>query len=150
MTRSTATTVAEYLAALPADRRAELAAVRRVVRKHLPRGYRETMAAGIITYEVPLSVYPDTYNGHALWYAALAAQKGYSSLYLMAVYGSKPLAQRLKAGFRAAGKKLDMGKSCIRFRRADDLALDVIGEIVASTPLPAYVAIAKAARTKET
>ena len=147
MTRSRATTVAAYLAALPAARRAELAKVRQAVKTRLPKGYRETMCAGMITWEVPLAVYRDTYNGHALWYAALGAQKGYSSLYLMAAYGNKDLAARLKTGFRKAGKKLNMGKSCIRFTRADDLALDVIGAVVASVPIDRYVAIAKAART---
>lgn len=148
MTSTRATTVAAYLGALPEDRRAELAAVRRVIRKHLPRGYRETMCAGMITYEVPLSVYPDTYNGQALWYAALGSQKNHLTLYLMAAYGNPVLARRLKEGFRAAGKKLEIGKACIRFRHADDLALEVIGEIVASTPLERYVAFARSVRRR--
>ena len=139
-------TVAAYLARLPADRRAELARVRRVVRKHLPTGYKETMGWGMIMYGVPLKLYPDTYNGHPLCYAALAVQKNHSSLYLMSVYGSKALLAELKAGFKKAGKKLDMGKSCIRFKRAEDLDLETIGDLIARTPLAKYVAIAKAAR----
>ena len=139
-------TVAAYLAGLPADRRAELARVRRVIKKHLPTGYKETMGWGMIMYGVPLKLYPDTYNGHPLCYAALAAQKKHTSLYLMSVYGSKALLAELKAGFTKAGKKLDMGKSCIRFKRADDLDLETIGDLIARTPLAKYVAIAKAAR----
>jgi len=141
-------TVAAYLASLPADRRAEVARVRRVITKHLPKGYKEAMGWGMIMYGVPLKVYPDTYNGHPLCYAALAAQKNYTSLYLMSVYGSKPLLAELKAGFKKAGKKLDMGKSCIHFKRADDLALDTIGKLIARLPVSKYVEIAKAARRR--
>jgi hypothetical protein len=148
MAKSTATTVAAYLAAIPAARRAELARVRRVVRKHLPPGYKEAMRAGIIVYEVPLERYADTYNGHPLWYAALAAQKNYLTLHLLAAYSSKAVQRQLAAGFRAAGKRLDMGKACIRFRTADDLALDVVGEVVAGTPLEKFVAIAQALRRR--
>ena len=122
--------------------------MRAVVRKHLPRGYEETVARGVIVYSVPLRVYPDTYNGQALWYVAMASQKNYLTLYLMNAYAHAPLAQRLRDGFKAAGKKLDMGKACIRFRSADDLALDTIGEIVASTPIEKYVAIARAVQRR--
>jgi hypothetical protein len=140
--------VEAYLEQLPAERRRELERVRAVVRKNLPPGYEETLATGIITYSVPLRVYPDTYNGQALWYVAMASQKNYLTLYLMNTYAHAPLAQRLRDGFKAAGKKLDMGKACIRFRSADDLALDTIGEIVASTPLEKYVAIARAVQRR--
>ena len=146
--RSAARTVTAYLAQLPPERRAALVEVRRVIKKHLPRGYRETVTAGMITYEVPLRVYPTTYNGRALWYAALASQKGYASLHLMAVYGSAELRRRLQDGFRQAGKRLDMGKACIRFRQSGDLALDVIGEIIASVPMATYIAVAEAARQR--
>jgi uncharacterized protein YdhG (YjbR/CyaY superfamily) len=143
--RSPVQTIAEYLAALPAARRSAVATVRGVVKRNLPRGYRETIRQRMILYEVPLSVYPDTYNGHPLCYAAMAVHKTGISLYLMAAYGSPALTQRLKDCFREAGKKLDMGKSCIRFQDAEDLELDAIGEVVASTPLVKYVAAAKAA-----
>jgi hypothetical protein len=148
MPRSGATTVAAYLAAQPPERRSELQKVRRVIRKHLPRGYRETLNWGAITYEVPLSRYATTYNGQPLCYAALAAPKSHLALHLMAAYGNAVLRQRLEDGFRLAGKRLDMGKACIRFRTADDLPLDVIGEIVASTPVEKYVAVAEAARQR--
>lgn len=143
MAKSKAKTVAQYLAQLPAERRAALARVRGVIRKHLPRGYRETMNWGMITYEVPLSRFPRTYNRQPLCYAALAAQKRYSTLHLMPVYGDVALARRLKEGFKKAGKKLDMGKACIRFHRAEDLALDAIGKAVASTPLKRFIAYAE-------
>lgn len=141
-------TVAEYLAQQPADRRKELERVRAVVRKHLPDGYKEGFGFGMIGWVVPLERYPDTYNGQPLMYAALAAQKNHLSLYLMGPYGSRELLQRLKDGFDAAGKKLDMGKSCIRFKRADDLDLDTIGQLVAAIPADRWVEIAKAARKR--
>jgi hypothetical protein len=128
------------------DRRKELEKVRQVIRKHLPAGYVETITKGMIVYEVPLAIYPDTFNGHALWYVALASERSYLSLHLMSVYGSPVLATRLKDGFAAAGKKLDMGKACVHFQRADDLALDAVGEIVAAVPMAKWIAIAKAAR----
>lgn len=145
MAKQTPATVTEFLAQLPPDRRKEIQRVRDVVRKHLPAGYVETLTKGMIVYEVPLERYAETYNGHALWYAALASQKAYLTLHLMPVYGSAPLAQRLRDGFEAAGKRLDMGKACIRFKRADDLALDAIAEVVASVPVDRFIAHAEAA-----
>jgi hypothetical protein len=117
-----------------------------LIRRHLPAGYRESINWDAITYEVPLRRYPTTYNGQPLCYAALAAHKGHASLYLMGVYGSPALRRRLEAGFRKAGKRLNMGKSCIRFRRADELALDVIGAVISAVPVNKYVAMAEAAR----
>lgn len=144
----TAPDVAAFIAKLPVERRRELERVRRVVRAHLPAGYQETLAGRMIVYEVPPARYADTHHGRALWYAALASEKNYLSLHLMPVYGSPRLAQRLRDGFAAAGKRLDMGKACIRFRAADDLALDAVAEVVASTPLERWVAIAEAARRR--
>ncbi|HXY20466.1 MAG TPA: DUF1801 domain-containing protein [Gemmatimonadales bacterium] len=135
-----------WLAALPPAAAAELSRVRDVIRAHLPAGYREAVRGSVIAYEVPLERYPDTYNGQPLWYAALGAPKSYLTLHLMGAYGSPELRRRLADGFSAAGKKLDMGKACVRFRKADDLALGVIGEIVAALPLEKWVAIAKASR----
>jgi len=143
------TTVTEFLASLPAERREAISRVRSVVRKHLPAGYKEVMCLGMITYEVPLKVYPDTYNGNALWYAGIGAQKNYMTLYLMNAYGDAGLLRKLQEGFKAAGKKLDMGKACIRFKAADDLALETVGEVVASTSLEQFVATAKAARSRK-
>jgi hypothetical protein len=139
---------ATFLASVPADRRADVARVREVILRRLPAGYEEAVVRRMLVYQVPLARYPDTYNGHALWYVALASQKSYLSLYLMGAYGDRGLAQRVRDGFKAAGKKLDMGKSCIHFKRAGDLPLDVIGDIVAALPLERWVAIAQAARRR--
>ncbi|HET9604808.1 MAG TPA: DUF1801 domain-containing protein [Gemmatimonadales bacterium] len=146
MASQTSPAVMKFLAAQPPERRRELERVRDCIVRNLPRGYEESLAGKILAYQVPLAAYPDTYNGQPLWYAGLAPQKHYLSLYMMCAYGSPDHARRLKEGFAAAGKKLNMGKSCIRFRTADDLPLDVIGELVASIPMKRWIDIARAAR----
>ena len=139
MVSSKATTVAAYLASLPAERRKEIAAVRKAVQAGMPKGYQEVMNWGMICWEIPLTTYPDTYNGQPLCYAALAAQKQHLSLYLMGAYLNVELVTALKEGFKARGKKLSMGKSCIRFKTADDLPLPVISKVVAATPPARYI-----------
>lgn len=141
MVTSKATSVKEYLDTLPAERRAVVSKVRTVVRKHLPRGYQETMNWGGICYEIPLKRYPDTYNKQPLAYVGIVAQKNYFALYLLGVYTDPKKLALLKAGFKKAGKKLDMGKSCVRFRKLDDLPLDTIGKVVASMTPEAYIKI---------
>src|SRR5207248_6246879 len=106
------------------------AAVRQGVRGDLPRGYREAANWGMICYEVPRERYPDTYNGQPLCYAALAAQKNHYAIYLTCVYQDPEQAAWLKGEFRKAGKKLDMGKSCLRFKRLEDLPLEAIGKVI--------------------
>ncbi|HET7459590.1 MAG TPA: DUF1801 domain-containing protein [Longimicrobium sp.] len=140
MPRSTASTVDEYLAELPEERRQVVSAVRDAVLRHLPEGYREAMAYGMIGYGVPLERYPHTYNNQPLSFAAIAAQKNYYALYLTCVYGNPDLERELREAFAAAGKRLDMGKSCIHFRSVDDLPLDAIGRIIARTPPEALIA----------
>ena len=140
--------VASFVAKLPAARRREVESVRDVIRQYIPDGYEEVISKNMLVYQVPLERYSDTHNGHPLWYVALASEKSYLSLHLMRVYGDAAQAQRLREGFRAAGKKLDMGKACVRFQTADDLALDVVAEIVASTPSDRWVEIAEAARRR--
>ena len=146
MVSSKAATVADYLDELPTERRAEIARVRDLINEAMPQGYREGIGYGMIGWVIPLEHYPDTYNGQPLPYAGLAAQKNYNSLYLNCAYASKERAERLKAAFAAAGKKLDMGKSCIRFRKADELALDAIRDEIASTPPDEFIRIHEQAR----
>ncbi|NUT94440.1 MAG: DUF1801 domain-containing protein [Saccharothrix sp.] len=144
MVRSRASTVEAYLDELPAARREVVAAVRAVVLANLPEGYDEGMAWGMITYSVPLSRSGKTYNGQPLGYVALAAQKNHLSLYLMGVYGSRE--DEFRAAFEATGRKLDMGRSCVRFRELDDLPLDVIGAEVARQSVDEFLAHVRAAR----
>lgn len=149
MATSSAKTVAEYLEGLPKDRRAAIEAVRKVVRKNLPKGYREAMGYGMIVWQVPLDRYPDTYNGQPLCYAALAAQKSYCALYLMGVYQVPAQAAALAAAFKAERKRADMGRSCIRFRAPEDLPLATIGKLVAGTSVEAFIAQHEASRKRE-
>lgn len=134
MVQSQAATVEEYLEELPEERRAVVSAVRDVVLENLPEGYVESMAWGMIGYGIPLSRYPDTYNKQPLSYVALAAQKRHYALYLMCCYQDSEDEAFLRRAFERAGKKLDMGKCCVRFKKLDDLPLDAIGELVARTP----------------
>lgn len=147
MASSAAVTVAEYLAELPPERRAVVAAVRDVVRRALPAGYEEQVGWGMLTYVVPLARYPTTYNGQPLSYVALAAQKQHYALYLTTPYQDPAALARLRDGFARAGKKLDMGKSCVRFKRLEDVPLDVVADIIADTPPDAFIAQYEAART---
>jgi len=146
MVRSDAPSVQEYLQELPPERRKVISAVREVILKHLPAGYAESMNWGMISYEIPLDRYPDTYNGQPLSYAALAAQKHYYSLYLMSVYGDAEQEERLREGFKKAGTRLDMGKSCVRFRKLEDLPMHVIEEAIARTTPEQFIALYEASR----
>jgi hypothetical protein len=143
-----AKTVTEYLDALPPAKRQVIARTRTFIKKHVPKGYKESMDWGAITYAIPLETFPETYNGRPLCYAAIAAQKNYCSLYLMGVYGDTKKSKLLADAFKARGLKLDMGKACIRFKTLDDLPLEVIGEVVASVPPDKYIEIYQQARKK--
>jgi hypothetical protein len=134
---SNAPTVAAYLRELPPDRRAVVAAVRQLVLEHLPKGYEEAMNWGMITYQVPRKSFASAANPQPLCYAALAAQKNYYSLYLMSLYVNPKELAAFRAAFKAAGKKLDTGKSCVRFRQLDDLELPAVARLVAATRVEA-------------
>lgn len=148
MQNTAATTPEEYLDDLSPDRREVVAAVRDLILRHLPAGYDEAIRWGMLSYEIPLSLYPTTYNKQPLLYAALAAQKHHYSLYLMGIYSEKAGEELLRKAFEKAGKKLDMGKSCIRFRKIDDLPLRVIAEAIAATPVEDFTALYEASRKR--
>ncbi|HXV74988.1 MAG TPA: DUF1801 domain-containing protein [Candidatus Polarisedimenticolaceae bacterium] len=141
--QSKATTVAQYLAELPADRRAALSAVRKVILANLDRDFEEGMQYGMIGYYVPHRVFPAGYHcdpRQPVPFAALASQKNHMSLYLMAAYGEGLDEAWLRKAWAETGKKLDMGKCCIRFKKVEDLALDVVAEAIRRVPARAYVA----------
>lgn len=139
MAKSKAKTVDEYLAELPEDRRAEIAIVRKVILANLPDGYQEMMQFGMIRYVVPLERYPVTYNGQPLMFAALASQKNYMSVYLMNIYSDEAVEKWFVEGYKASGKKLDMGKACVRFKSLQDLPIDLVGEAIALTPVAGFI-----------
>jgi hypothetical protein len=139
--RSEAGSPEDYLDGLEPERRAAIGAVRRCILASLPDGYEEAMRWGMISYEVPLSILPRTYNKQPLMYAALASQKRYMSLYLTNVYSKPSLTEWFRERYRATGKRLDMGKSCVRFRSLDDLPLDLVADTVAKTPVDEFIEI---------
>ena len=139
MVAGPAKTVEEYLDSLAADRRDALAAVRQVILDNLPAGYQEAMQYGMISYVVPTGVLPNTYNGQLLAVACLASQKNYMSVYLTNIYSAPADAEWFVAEYRKTGKRLDMGKSCVRFRSLDALPVELIGRAVARTPVEEFV-----------
>jgi uncharacterized protein YdhG (YjbR/CyaY superfamily) len=148
MARSQAKTPEEYLAELPESRREIVSSIRDVILENLPEGFQEKMNWGMIAYEVPLDRYPDTYNGQPLMYMALAAQKNHYAVYSSGVYMSPEGEEWVKEEFRKAGKKLDMGKSCIRFRTLEEVPLEVIGKIARGHSVEDFLAGFEAARRK--
>jgi hypothetical protein len=141
--QSKAATVTDYLAGLPEDRRAAISKVRSVIRKHLPKGFAERMTYGMIGYVVPHKAYAAGYHcdpEQPLPFAGLASQKNYMSLYLCS-HMSPKVDERLRQGFKASGKRLDMGKSCIRFKKIEDLPLDVIGEAVGGISMADFITL---------
>lgn len=148
MVSSAAGTVKQYLAELPPERRKVVSAVRDIINANVPDGYQESMAFGMIGWSIPLSRYPETYNKQPLGYVALAAQKNNYSLYLMGVYADGRQEQKLRAAAAAIGRKLDMGKSCLRFKSVDDLPMAAIGELIASMSVDDYIAVYEASRKR--
>lgn len=144
--RSDASSVEEYLAELDEERRETVAAVRALVRDALPDGFTEEMNWGMISWELPLERYADTHNGKPLQLAALASQKRHCSLYLHGAYMDPELVKRLEEGFAEAGLKLDMGRSCVRFRTPGDLPPDVIREVVGALDPDGFIALYESAR----
>jgi hypothetical protein len=144
MQNKTAKTVDEYLAVLPDDRRAALEAVRKVILKNLDKNYEEGMQYGMIGYFVPHRVYPAGYHcdpKQPLPFLGLASQKNYMALYMMCLYLDEEQLEQFNAEWAKTGKKLDMGKSCIRFKKVEDLALDVIGKAIKRVPAKKYIAV---------
>lgn len=141
--QSKATTVKQYLSELPADRRAAVEAVRKVILQNLDKDYEEGIQYGMIGYFVPHRVWPDGYHcdpKQPLPFASVASQKNHLAVYMMCLYSDPETERRFREAWAKTGKKLDMGKSCIRFKNAEDLALDVIGETIRKVPVKVYLA----------
>jgi len=146
MVRSAAQSVDEYLRELPEDRRAVVSEMRKLIRKHLPKGYDEAVNWGMLCWQIPLERYPDTYNGQPLGYVALASQKNHFALYLTTAFMDPEQDAALKEGFAKEGKKLNMGKSCLRFKKLDDLALDAVAKVIAAMTPEQFIAMYEQAR----
>lgn len=140
MANSNTQTVEEYLQNLPEYRREIISEIRELILENLPEGYEETINWGMISYEIPLERYPDTYNNQPLNYLGLAAQRNHNSLYLMPVYQDEELQDWLEEEFKKANKKMDMGRSCLRFNTTNDLPLDAIAKIVSHQTPDEFIA----------
>jgi hypothetical protein len=133
----------EYLNELPEDRRLALQAVRKLILDNLQPGFREGMGYGLIGYSVPHSIYPQGYHcdpKKPLPFAALASQKNHMAIYLMCVYGNADLESWFRQEWAKTGKKLDMGKACLRFKKVEDLAFDVLAELFRKVTVEKYIA----------
>ncbi|HTR51642.1 MAG TPA: DUF1801 domain-containing protein [Kofleriaceae bacterium] len=139
-------TVDDYIDSLPDDRRHAIRTVREVVNSKLPAGYEEGIVYNMISWFVPFTRLAETYNDQPLCLASLGSQKGHMALYMMSVYGDAKLRAWFEKAYKASGKKLDMGKSCVRFKQLEDLPLGVIGDAIAKVPVDAYIAAYHATR----
>ncbi len=142
-------TVNQWLASVPAERKDAINAVRKVVNKHFPRGYEETVDWGMLAWVVPLATLPNTHNGRPLLLAALGAHTKRMTLYLMSVYGDPKLRREFETAYKRTGKKLDMGGCCVHFKTLDDLPLDVVGNTVARVTVDQYVERYESLRKKK-
>ena len=140
--QSTAKTVDEYIAELSQERQQDIRAVRKMILENLPDGYEEVMNWGMITYQVPLFVYSDTYNRKPLMYAALASQKNHMAVYLSSIYADEGRREQFEKEYRLTGKRYDVGKSCVRFKKLDDLPLLVIAKAIASIEMNDFIELA--------
>ncbi len=139
-------TVEEYLDDLSPDRLEAIETVRDVILDNLPEGFEEAINWGMITYQVPLSRYPDTYNKQPLMLAAIASQKNHMAVYLTGVYADDESRDRFLTSYKETGKRLDMGKSCVRFRKLDDLPVELIGEAVAEFSVDEFIELSERTR----
>ena len=136
------TTVAEYLEQLPPDRRAAIDAVRKVIRENLDKDYEEGIQYGMLGYYVPHRVFPDGYHcdpKQPLPFMSVASTKGHIGLHMFCIYGDAGLQEWFRDAWKKAGKKLDMGAACVRVKKLEDIALDVVGEAVRRLPTAKFI-----------
>ena len=137
--KSDAKSIQEYLAEMPPERREAIEEVRETILKNLLEGFEEVINWGMITYQVPLEIYPDTYNKKPLMYAALANQKNHMAVYLTGIYMDEKLNQQFEEKYKKTGKRYDVGKSCVRFRKLEDLPLPLIGESIQAVEMDEFI-----------
>ena len=138
-----------YLDSLPDDRRKALSAIRATIRKNLNPGFKEGIQYGMIGYFVPHSVYPAGYHcdpKQPLPFASIASQKNHIGIYLFCLYSSPGDMARFVEEWRATGKRLDMGKSCVRVKKLEDVPLDVLGRAIKRVTVKKFIASYEKAR----
>jgi hypothetical protein len=141
--QSKATTVEAYLSELPDDRQKAIAKLRSVIRKNLPKGFKEGMGYGMMGWSVPHSIYPAGYHCNPkdpLPFMGLASQKHFIAVYHMGIYADPKLLKWFRdAHAKASAKKLDMGKSCIRYKKPEDIPLNLIGELASKISVDDWI-----------
>jgi len=130
--RIEASTVAEYLDAVPEAQRPIVAKLLELTRANIRDGFDEVMNWGMITFEVPLATSGKTYNGKPLMYISIGVQKKHVGFYHCGIYASQPVMERFTDAYKTAGKELDMGKACVRFKKIDDLEEAALADAVAA------------------
>ena len=136
-------TVQEYLDGLPDDRKAAIETVRAEILKNLPKGYEEGMQYGMIGYFVPHSIYPAGYHcdkKQPLPFVHIASQKNHMAVYLFCMYGDAAMKAEFLKEYGATGKKMDMGGSCVRFKKIENLPVELIGKLVGRIPVDSFIA----------
>lgn len=140
-----ANTIDQYIADLPEDRQKTVEELRKVINKNIPKGFHEEMNYGMIGYVVPHSLYPDGYHCDPklpLPFLAMASQKNSINIYHMGIYADPALLKWFTTEFpKHSTKKLDMGKSCIRFKKAEDIPFKLIGELVSKMSVKDWIAM---------
>ena len=139
--RSEAKSVSEYINSLPEERKQAIQKVRKVILDNLPNGIEENMNWGMISYEIPLSIHPDTYNKQPLMFAALASQKNHMAVYLSGIYSYDKLREQFIDDYKKTGKRMDMGKSCVRFRKVEELPLELVGKAISASSIEDFINI---------
>lgn len=146
---STALTPAAYLAELPEDRRAAIEKLRETILENLPEGFREEMAYGMIGYVVPHSLYPAGYHcdpKQALPFVSIASQKNFIALYHMGIYASPELLDWFVTAYpKHSSRKLDMGKSCIRFKNPEHIPYGLLGQLLQKMTVEDWVSLYESA-----
>ena len=141
--KSKASTIEGFLEGLTPEKREAIVAARKLVQANIPKGYAEYMDWGCINWGIPLSEFPETYNGHPITYIALGANKNKNTLHLMACYVGGKETAFLRDEFKKAGKKFDMGKSCLHFNTLDDLELKSVAKVIGSVSKERYLEMYK-------
>ncbi|MCD6069036.1 MAG: hypothetical protein K0S33_3862 [Bacteroidetes bacterium] len=143
--QSKAATPEEYMDSLPDDRKKAMTELRKVIKKNLPKGFKESMGYGMLGYAVSHSVYPDGYHCDPkvpLPFMSIASQKNFIAVYHMGMYADKKLLDWFVGEYPKHSKtKLDMGKSCIRFKKPDQIPFELIGELASKMTAEEWISV---------
>ena len=136
--RIKANSLENYLSQLSDDRKIAISTLRKIIVDNIPKGYKETVEYGAISFIVPLEIF--TINDQQLAYISIASQKNYMALYLNCY---EPIPEWFIKEYKASGKRLDIGKSCIRFKKIENLPMDIIPKVVTQYTVKEFIEVYK-------